>query len=67
MMTAVMIKADTRPASRGSNVGGSWTIVAANKRGGETQMERLEKKDGGLVSSCEAKNRRGTRVSNTER
>lgn len=27
-MTAVMTKADTKPARRGSNVGDSWTIVA---------------------------------------
>lgn len=28
MMTAVMMKADTRPARRGSKVGDSWAIVA---------------------------------------
>lgn len=31
MMTAVMMKADTRPARRGSSVGDSWTIVAGTK------------------------------------
>ncbi len=31
MMTAVMMKADTRPARSGSNVGDSWTIVAGTK------------------------------------
>ena len=31
MMTAVMMKADTRPASRGSNVGVLCTIVAGKK------------------------------------
>lgn len=29
MMTAVMMKADTRPARRGSNVGESWTTVVS--------------------------------------
>lgn len=29
MMTAVMMKADTKPARRGSNVGESWTIVGS--------------------------------------
>lgn len=29
MMTAVMMKADTRPARRGSNVRESWTIVGS--------------------------------------
>lgn len=29
MMTAVMMKADTRPARRGSNAGESWTIVVS--------------------------------------
>lgn len=29
MMTAVMMKADTRPARRGSNVGDSWAIVVS--------------------------------------
>ena len=31
MMTAVMMKADTKPARRGSNVGDSWAIVAGTK------------------------------------
>lgn len=30
MMTAVMMKADTRPAKRGSKVGASWTIVMSS-------------------------------------
>lgn len=29
MMTAVMMKADTKPARRGSKVGDSWAIVAS--------------------------------------
>lgn len=35
-MTAVMMKADTKPARRGSNVGDSWTIVARKKNTGGT-------------------------------
>ena len=35
MMTAVMMKADTRPARRGSNFGDSCRIVA----GAQTQTE----------------------------
>jgi len=38
MMTAVMMKADTKPARRGSNVGESWAIVA----GTETQETRQQ-------------------------
>lgn len=34
MMTAVMMKADTRPARRGSSVGESWTIVAVTETQG---------------------------------
>ena len=42
MMTAVTMKADTRPATRGSTAAASWTSVSAGDKGESTQSIGIE-------------------------